>query len=474
MKKIKIFTALNHLGTYELNRFDKFIKSPYFNSNSALKEILSLYIKERKNKNSNIDNKTALWQVAFPNKPFNDGRLRKALSDLLKLYEDFLCQELLEQKPLHRATLLMEAVEKRKLVSLYNSSMRRAGLLTHDNTDASAQLYYHRFQVEKYYYELTDFDLKRTEKSNLANIVNSLDYFYLAEKLKYYCTSISQKVFIEHNYEFLFIEEIKQHIKEHQYADVPIVNIWVCILFLQTGNKEEMEFYFKEFKNTFKRLSGTIDIRESARIFTYGHNHCIRSINQGKETYFNELFQLYKEALISKIYLEENILDPVVYRNIVTVALRLKELNWTDNFIDEYSEYIVEEFRANAVGYSKAALKFYQGKYSEVLDNLNQMKVMDISYELNSKSLLIMTYFEMNETGALDSLLDSFYVYLNRHKDISKPRRELYQNLISFTRRLMNALPSDKGVHEKILIKLGKTKGIASKAWLKEKIMERL
>jgi len=368
----------------------------------------------------------------------------------------------------------MEAVEQRKLEALYNSSMKRANQLTLDNQDSSAQLHYHRFQTEKYYYALTDFDLKRTEKSNLANIINSLDYFYLAEKLKYYCTSISQKVFVDHDYDFLFIEEIKQHIRRHQYPDVPIVNIWISIFFLQTGTKEESDHYFNEFKKTFKQVSRSLALTEAASIFTYGHNHCIRSINQGQEEYFKELFELYKEALKSRIYLEENTLDPVVFRNIVTVALRLKEYEWTDRFIKDYGTYINENFRMNAVAYSKGALNFYLGRYDEVLGNLNEMKVLDISYELNSKSLLIMTYFEMQEVDALDSLLDSFYVYLNRHKDITQNRRDIYLNLISFTKRLMNLAPSDKAGHQKLLNKLNDTKIIGSRAWLKEKILERL
>ncbi len=186
------------------------------------------------------------------------------------------------------------------------------------------------------------------------------------------------------------------------------------------------------------------------------------------------LFELYKEALNSKIYLEENVLDPVVFRNIVTVALRLKEFPWTTNFIDEYGTYISESFRLNAVNYSSALLNFYQRNYSQVLEHINSMDIMDISYELNTRSLLILTYFEMKETSALSSLLDSFSVYLNRHKDITKGRRELYLQMISFTRRLMNTLPSDKKAHEKMLAKLEKTKGIASGAWLKEKIRDRL
>lgn len=474
MKKIKIFRALDRLGTYELNRFIKYVNSPYFNSSDALKQIVQYYEAQRRKDKEGFLDKNNLWNIAFPTKDFNDGRLRKALSDLLKLFEDFLCQELLERKPIQRATLLMEAIEHRQLDTLYNSSMKRASQLTQDNTDVSAQLHYHRFQAEKSYYQLTDFDFKRTEKSNLGNIVNSLDYFYLAEKLKYYCTGISQKAFIQHEYDYLFIDEIKEHIRLNRYPDIPIVNIWISIFFLQTSEDSKGEGVFQEFKKTFNEIISLIPQKEAAQIFTYGQNYCIKRINSGSPEYFQQLFNLNQKALDNAILFEGDNMDPWVFRNIVTVALRLKEFKWTTDFIDEYGNYISESFRLNAVNYSSALLNFYQSNYTLVLDHLNTMEIMDLSYELNTRSLLILTYYEMKETDALSSLLDSFSVYLNRHKDISKARRDNYTNMISFTRRLMNTLPSDQKAHKKMLAKLEETKGIASGAWLKEKIQERL
>jgi len=205
------------------------------------------------------------------------------------LFEDFLCQELLEGKPIQKATLIMEAVEKRKLEVLYKSSMKRANQLTSNEVNVSAQLHYHRFQTEKLFYELTDLDIRRQEKSNLGEIINSLDHFYLAEKLKYYCTSLSRKAFADHKYDFLFIKEILDHIKNHQYADVPIVNIWISIYFLQTGTADEKNIYFNLFKSTFRQIVSSLDLREAAGIFTYGQNHCIWAINQGQDSYFQEI-----------------------------------------------------------------------------------------------------------------------------------------------------------------------------------------
>ncbi|MBT8218602.1 MAG: hypothetical protein KJP00_02175 [Bacteroidia bacterium] len=475
-KKIKVFSVLDDLDTYELNRFDKFVKSPYFNVNQSIIQLFNQYIHYRKTNGKSNLSKEDLWKKAFPDQPYNDGRLRKALSDLLKLLEDFFCQELMQRQPIYRATMLLESIEERNLGPLVNSVIKRARQLTSKDHEASARMHYHRYEVEKSFYELTDYDIKRIEKSNLPRIISNLDYFYLAEKLKYYCTSISRSAFVEHDFNFLFIKEIEQHIENNQYEEIPIVNIWINIFFLQKKTGKDVKKYFQQFKTTFKSIIADIPQKEAAQIFTYGQNFCIKQINSGQSEYFQELFELNREAVSQNILVDQSRdnLDPWVFRNMVTVALRLKEYAWTAAFIDSYGSYIQEDFRRNAVSYSLALFSFYQNKYSEVLDHLNDMDIMDISYELNSKSLLIMTYYEMDEIDPLNSLLDSFYVYLNRHKDISKARRENYQNMISFTRRLMNINPTDKKAHEKLMTKFQQTKGIASAAWLKEKIEERM
>ena len=51
MKDSKLLYALSHLNVYELNRFKKFVQSPYFNSNKTLNkyyDILEIILKKGK------------------------------------------------------------------------------------------------------------------------------------------------------------------------------------------------------------------------------------------------------------------------------------------------------------------------------------------------------------------------------------------------------------------------------------------
>jgi hypothetical protein len=50
-------------------------------------------------------------------------------------------------------------------------------------------------------------------------------------------------------------------------------------------------------------------------------------------------------------------------------------------------------------------------------------------YNLISKAVLLITYYELNERETLGSFTVSFRTFLNRQKDVPAQRREGYLNL---------------------------------------------
>ena len=103
---------------------------------------------------------------------------------------------------------------------------------------------------------------------------------------------------------------------------------------------------------------------------------------------------------------------------------------------------------------------------------LNQVEYEDLSYNLDSKSMLLATYYETDEIEPLYHLFESFRVYLNRNKKIPQNRKKRYLNLIKFTKKLTKVMPGDKKAMEKLKTEIAETQGIINLKWLKEKIAE--
>ncbi len=79
--------------------------------------------------------------------------------------------------------------------------------------------------------------------------------------------------------------------------------------------------------------------------------------------------------------------------------------------------------------------------------------------------MLLQIYYETGADNALFSLLDSFQRYLNRQKNLGY-HRELYANLIQFTRRLLQLTKRDKIGQQHLSADITNANAVAERAWL--------
>ncbi|MBK7226543.1 MAG: hypothetical protein IPH96_14475 [Saprospiraceae bacterium] len=103
-------------------------------------------------------------------------------------------------------------------------------------------------------------------------------------------------------------------------------------------------------------------------------------------------------------------------KNIVTAGLRLKEFEWTANFINEYSVKINKIYRQNAINYNIATLNFYKKDFKKVIPQLQTVQYDEAYYGLDSKSQLLISYYELKEFEVLSSFCDSFRINLKEIK----------------------------------------------------------
>ncbi|HMQ48661.1 MAG TPA: hypothetical protein PKA00_14530 [Saprospiraceae bacterium] len=471
MDNSKLYTILTHFDKYEQNRCRKYIQSPYFNRSEELVALYDLFV-EAINKNSTAAlEKAGLWQQLQADKPYDDTRFRKYCSDLLKLVEGYLAQEAFEATPLKKANFLMEELGKRKMEGLYASSIRQARRLSEQLPHRSARYYLQQYEIEQNYFALTEFETKRSEKSNLEEISSNLDVFFVAEKLRILCASITYKSFTTHQYELHFINDILKNIPTLSIEQYPAIALYYQIYLTLTDNENEEHYYV--LKKLLEQYGLTFPANEAKDVlYMAAQNYCIGKLNKGNHKFVAELFVLYEDLIQKGILISEGELSPWYFKNIITIALRLGKYDWAENFVKEYAEYLPISFRNNAVTYNLAQIYFYQKKYDQVIEQLRNVEYEDVAYNVGSKAMLLATYYEMEEIEPLYSLLESFRVYLNRHKDIPIDRRKSYSDLIKFTKKLTRTIPGDKKAVQKLKEELYANKDTASFNWLKEKVAE--
>ena len=469
MHNNKLITILKHFDKSDFNHFGKYLASPYFNKSQQLTNFFNLIEKGIKSPKETFLKKENIWVKLFPKQEYNDVRLRKLSSDLLKLIEDFLSQKIYDKNKLQKAANLIESIGEKRIEKLYSSAIRIADNETKKYLFEDSDFFLKQYQIQKNYYEIIQHEFKHSQRHNLEEIDKNLDNFYFSEKIRYYCAALSQKQRGSHEYELSFESEILNLINFRKNNLTPAEAIYKQI-YLTYIEGENVDHYFK-LKQLLKEHGLKFHSVEAKTLYDSAINYCVKKNNQGLTHFLEELFDVYQDYLKKKLIYINGELDPFHFKNIVTAALRLGKFDWTEQFIQESKSKLPLSSRENAYSFNLARFHWYKKEHDKVISLLQEVEYEDIVYNLTAKAMLLATYYETNEIEPLYSLLESFRTYLNRKKELPERWKKNYSNLVKFTKRLMKIRRGDNTAIEKLKEDIKNTPdGIADVKWLLEKI----
>lgn len=465
----KLFSILSTFSKVAFNRFKKFVDSPYFNANKDLYILLSNIEPLIFEGHNPTDAKHDLWTKIHKETPYNDVRFRKLCSDLLKLLEDFLANEVFNTKKIQKINYTLESIGEKKLEKLYNSTLANARRISERIGYKDGEFYYDQYIIEKNYYNLKNSDLDRSSETNIEVIINNLDYFYLIEKLRLLCETVNRKNIISLEYQLLFLDEIIAHLNKYSYDNVPAISIYFHMYLTIVTNEDK--HYFK-LKSLLEKHLEIFPKNEAKEIYTTAINYCLKKANLGSQQFLTE-FLILNEYLLEKNIIAENELSPWKFKNIITAACKLERYEWAKNFITQYKEKIPNSYRENAIIFNTAQLYFYQKKYEELLPLLLQVEFEDFTYSISSKLMTVSAYFELEEIEALLSYIEAFRIYLKRQTKLSNVRKSKYLNFLKVVKKLCLVNTYEKRKVLKLINEVKDLKGkISNEDWVFEKIDE--
>lgn len=466
----KVYQVLQHLGEDDLKRFSKYLQSPYFNQSKNLNKLfehLSRFLADGKD---GFD-RQEIWRKMFPGEAYDDVNFRKYCSDLLKLVENFMAHEVLERNTSRQKISALEYVVKDKIEPLYVSILRQARNELEIRPYKDIGYYYNSYLIERQYYTMSDFDVKLDVRPNIEEISHNLDIFYWIEKLKIQIAVLSQKKTRSHQYNIRFIDEIISYLEGFSMEDIPEISLYYYS-FLTLYDESKIEHYNK-LRSLLDEYGSDMPQKEAVEFYDLALHYCIVKGNQGDRVFLQEYFDVLDEAMMRKVFIINGELAPWRFNNAIGVALRLGKMDWAEKFITTFKDNLPAQTKENTSSFSLSRVYLYQKRYKDVLKILQNVDYEDIGYNLISKAVLIITYYELDEVEALDSFLESFRVFLNRHKNIPAQRRKSYLNLIKYARRLTRLLPDDKAGIAKLREEIMREKAsIVNHEWLLEKLAE--
>lgn len=451
-----------------LRRFDKserlelirWVECPLFCRRAEVADLLR-YIDRHIDRRPAALQKEAAWADLFPEKTFEAAKMNHLLSWTYDQAKQYLAwSEWQKEQPAGRAVYLCRALRERGLDDLFEREWKTAQAQTEalpfrDGT-------YYRDMYRLYQEQLRHragrnraTDLPLDEVTRYAGFAYQLDQLQLETSLiaiQLLQTPPANRNPTVEPPKTVEIFSLLRAAFDHIDDDTPFLH---ALSMLSTN--------WRLFSPSERRLPYLLAI-----------NYCTRKSNDGHSGYLRRLFDIYRECLETPGHgalLDHNLLSPVIYKNVVTTGLILKEQTWVRHFIDAFKPLLPPRERDRAYRYNLAVYYLHTGQYDEVLECLRDLQFGGDRYsELTARAMLLRIYYERGYDDALFSLLESFSAYLRRHRQEIGYLEAHYSQLLRMVKFMVNHRPLEKNIRESLKERILNTPAIAERKWLLEQV----
>lgn len=434
LKEHSIVTLLKTFSKSEIDNLEKFISSPFFNSNKNITAFFSEIAKLHPDFEGDDFEKEKVYSKVYKDKSYNDSNYRWIMSKLTMLVEKYLMQVEFEKDKLMKSLYLISNHFQHHRADHLGKAISANEKLLSEYTDKDYIFFFH-----KYIHHTNEMNFKLVFKSSIKT--NDLDFLYnkfleaTVAYINHFITGIAYD-YLNAGIIFSFYKKngvnkkINEIIKILNFAkaadaiydvnaDKDVLKALVTIL--------EMYLYFEDisyynnFINFLTENANTISKSQGSSYYSKLISYCrLKIVNHIEEEYFRkELFKICEIFLDSGYYKEEKTksLTPSLFRIILENALELENFKYAENFIKRFSAEIIKEQRDNSYNYGNALINFYKEDYKSALDYLS--KISGNLFTLDQKALRILLFVKQNYFFEGNNELNSFKKFLSANKFIS-------------------------------------------------------
>lgn len=489
MRNSRLILILSSLSFTELKEFGKYLNSPLHNTNKTIVRFFNLIKKHHPEYSSRALTMEHIHKKIFPSKKYNPAVIRNVISEMTRISEEFLAYQEFYNDTFSRKKFLLNQLDTRKLEKLFDRNLKDTFKYLENSKVRDEFYFFNKYQLQNLKKNFYDRNILAGEKETvdkiLPEIINNLTYAFIITFLKEYFTYTNVKEFFEIEYRHKFFDILMKHISAERksYREVPLIFILFIFLSIFTDNKDEgLASQLKVLIDSNKELMSNDDFRN---FYIELYNHYKNEQLIGDKSSGRKSFELIKEMLKENIFIQEgNYMSAHAYTNIVHAALRENELDWAENFLNEYKNNLPVHHRENAYIYCSAVVNLKKGLLSKknnerkkflgiALEYLARVKNDDYFYMLRIKNMQIHIYCELKEYELAKKIIAGYKQYLSKKNIIPHENKVRYSNYIRFTKELIKLSTGyDSFALGQLKKQITDTKMTEYRVWLLKKINE--
>lgn len=468
MNSGKLGSLLNLLDERARTRMLEFLQSPYFNQSASILKLYRYWYQCQQAGLTPLDEQ-ALFEEVFPEESYTAIKLKNQKAALQRKLDAFFAQEVFQNDPGQRALALLQYLNLKNEDKYFPFYVERAANQFQTLGLERTQLELLNYQLED---AMLDFSFRQATRSedmaSAKTYLHAQSFFYL-ETLKYLVRQENSGAILGGLPETTQATKMLAMFSEAD--DLPEGALYRLLLHVFQAPQDRLAF--DALQQALINLGGQVSEADAREVFTGALNHCIRQINRGEGSFLNEMLALYKEMDVLNLLQINALLPAAQFKNMVSLGLRCGDFGWVQAMIDKYGSLVADDAQGNAAVFNQGILFFFQGNFDAAEKYLNKVleSYDDVFYGLDARAYLLRVHYETGNILGMESLAESFKMFLKRNKRIPKAHKASYLTATRFFRRLIKIPDYDKP-RLAALAKEIEASGFAggSKRWLLAKI----
>ena len=469
----KLLNVFKTLEKKELKEFGRFIEYKGY-KNGSLVYALYKYLgkcypdfETSKLEKSLVSKKL----IGLPDK--DHKRIFTLMNKLYPVLEEFIIQQELSQQERAKNFILLDALQRRQLDNFFFLKIDSLDKKWPEEKFSGIDQMFHKYRLKKIQLRHPNFN---TLVSHEEELIERLDKFYFASRIyDVLCLDSNSTVYFKNDgsdAKTQMVPKLLEVIENGNFDSNPQIELLAEIFKLKNGDST-IDYY--SVKESFVKHRNLFDQFEQWDVLNLLINVCRSNYQKGKKEFLLELFKLRVLSVEEGIVIENGYIDKDAFRQIVVLGCSVKEIEWTENFVDGNAKFLKEEVKEDTIKLCQAIILFNKNSFDLVLEKLQMVKFKDALYGVQARCLLLQAYYELDGYEDLFfNAIRSFKTYLKRDKNLDQTYKDWYNNFIKFLNRIQLAKGTQKAKFEQLKAEIINENALTNKNWLLEKVAKQL
>lgn len=479
MRRSFITELLQKFTSKQMKEFGEFVHSPFFNKNESVVSLFDyLRLHHPEFKPEKIE-KEYIYKKLYSASEYNDSFMRMVIFKLTSLAEEYLAYIDFKNKDTSEGMHLINSLLEYNLDKEAQKHIREAEKKLKAAKTLNREYYKNRYELEKlkdviYSRSYRAVTIKDKPDESLLEESNYLSAFFIISALQRYRYLLNKSFTVNTEYKTDFLSYIMEFLESGGKHYLEILNIRLLyrqILILKDHSREDLLF---ELAGELTSDELKIDDEERREGLTVLVNICIEKGYEGKYSFYELMFKLDKYLISKNLYnrVKGGYFENEMFLNMVTIGLRLNEIDWTKDFIEKNYKKLSPDTQLNMYNYCYTKLYFKTGDFKKALESIAKVAYSELHMKINVRITSIMINFELGNIEEVLMQIENFKKYIQNDKLLSPGHKRITSNFIKYMAVLCKAKYSTRYNTEELRKNIESIDQISNRTWLLNKVDE--